>query len=225
MGVNSPLTAELLCRISGPFESTYCLARYIIGTLLPFPSWSVMLWASTAPRPGQKGPASEASGHQVRSPRGSPLLNHSRDPEFPPHEPMLASRPLLQDHPPGGRLPWEHTPIPKESRQTLATRLGRLLTCVQAPSKCSVGQESAFSTMTHSDEERSSEGVREISVERDLSGLYGGVHKDRRVAYHLFHGLLALVPSPTNVRSKPASDMQEFFHPDSLPPNTNKKSI
>lgn len=63
--------------------------------------------------------------------------------------------------------------------------------------------------MTHSDEELS--GVREIAVERDPSGLYGGVHKDRRVAYNLYHGSWALVPSPTNVRSKPASDMQETF--------------
>lgn len=64
-----------------------------------------------------------------------------------------------------------------------------------------------------------------MSLECDLSGLYEGVYKDRRVAYNLFHDLLVPVPSPTNVRSKPASDMQKFFHPDSLPPNTNKKSI
>ena len=161
MGVNSPLTVELLCRISGPFESTYCLARYVVGTLLPFPSWSVMLWASTVPRLGKKGPASESSGPWVRSSRGSPLWSHSRDPKFPPQGPVLASRPLLQDHPPGGRLRWEHTPLPKEGSQTLATRLGRLLTCVQAPSKCWVGQESAFCTVTHSDEELS--GVRNRS--------------------------------------------------------------
>lgn len=77
--------------------------------------------------------------------------------------------------------------------------------------------------MTCSDEEL--QGVREISVEHDLSDLYEGVHKDRRVAYILFRGLLDLVPTPSNVRSKPASGMQTFFHSDSLPLSTNKKII
>lgn len=77
--------------------------------------------------------------------------------------------------------------------------------------------------MTCSDEEL--QEVREISVERDLSDLYEGIHNDRRVAYILFHGLLALVPTPSSVRSKPASGMQTFFHSDSLPLSTNKKII
>lgn len=126
MGVNSPSTAGLLYRISGPFESTYGLAQYVIGTWLAFPSWSVKLWASTVPRPGKKGPASEASGHQVRSPKGKPPFEPFSGPRIPPppNEPVLASRPLLQDHPLGGRLPWEHTPLPKEGRQTLATGWG-----------------------------------------------------------------------------------------------------
>lgn len=53
--------------------------------------------------------------------------------------------------------------------------------------------------------------VREISVECDPSDLYEGVHKGRRVAYILFRGLLALVPTPSNVASLPRACKHSFI--------------
>lgn len=141
MGVNSPLTAGLLYRISGPFESTYGLAQYVIGTWLAFPSWSVKLWASTVPRPGKKGPASEASGHQVRSPKGKPPFEPFSGPRIPPPSPMsqcwlpdLFSRTILLGEDCPGSTPLFPRRVDRPWPQA-----GAFTHMCTSPSKCRVG--------------------------------------------------------------------------------------
>lgn len=132
---STPPRLRSCCADSVPFESTHCLAWYIIGT---FPSWSLMLWTKYCPKTRQEALLLKLLTHPSEEFGGSPFLNHSWGPL---NSPKMTPCWLTDSFSTGrlrGTLPWQHTPLPKKGRQTLAPwGLGAdrhgVSTCVSAP--------------------------------------------------------------------------------------------